>query len=247
MNSCVSSSLVYACETWGMKTSKTAETAFRQGLKSALSVRDCTNNEIVYIESGEWPLEIRIAKQQMKFWTAIEEIVNTDPDHYITKLVRIGESTDYIKYYRNLMNTHTDVKTCNDTLKRNFKDWFRDKFEKAAREDSDSKLGTYLMINPELESPEYNLKIEYQRVLITRYRTGSHNLRIEKDRRFPNSKREDRVCRCNMGVQTVRHVIMDCPLLQSSRQKHGIDNIQSGIANDEFLMEMECTLGIKNR
>ena len=54
LNSCVSSSLIYACETWGMKTSKIAETAFRQGLKSALSVRDCTNNEIVYVESGEW-------------------------------------------------------------------------------------------------------------------------------------------------------------------------------------------------
>ena len=247
LNSCVSSSLVYACETWGMKTSKIAETAFRQGLKSALSVRDCTNNEIVYAESGEWPLEIRIAKQQMKFWSAIEEIVNTDPDHYITKLVRIGESTDYIKYYRNLMNTHTDVKTCNDSLKRNFKDLLREKFEKAARDDPDSKLGTYLMINPELESPEYKQKIEYQRVLIRRYRTGSHNLRIEKDRRFPNSKREDRVCRCNMGVQTVRHVIMDCPLLQISRQKHGIDNLQSGITNDDFLVEMECTLNIKSR
>ena len=62
LNSCVSSSLTYGCETWGMKTSKIAETAFRQGLKSALSVRDCTNNEIVYIESGEWSFEIRIAK-----------------------------------------------------------------------------------------------------------------------------------------------------------------------------------------
>ena len=123
----------------------------------------------------------------------------------------------------------------------------REKIEKAAREDSDSKLGTYLMVNPELGPPEYNLKLEFQQVLITRYRTGSHNLRIEKDRRFPNSKREDRVCRCNMGVQTVHHVILDCPLLQISRQKYGIDNLQSGLMNDDFLMEMECTLGIKSR
>ena len=66
---------------------KNAETAYRQGLKSALSVRDGTNNEIVYIESGEYPLEIRIVKQQLKFWTAIENIMNSDPNHYITKLV----------------------------------------------------------------------------------------------------------------------------------------------------------------
>ena len=51
------------------------------------------------------------------------------------------------------MNTHTDVKTFNDTMKSNFKNSLREKIEKAAREDSDSKLGTYLTVNPELESP----------------------------------------------------------------------------------------------
>ena len=162
------------------------------------------------------------------------------------EFVQMMKDMRYIKYYRNLMNTHTDVKTCNDTMKRNFKNLLREKIEKAAREDSDSKLGTYLTVNPELESPEYNLKFEFQRVLITRYRTGSHNLRIEKDRRFPNSKREDRVCKCNMAVQTVRHVILDCPLLHVIRQKYEIDDIQSGIMNDEFLLKMECALGIKN-
>ena len=246
LNSCVGASITYGCETWGMSTSKIAETAFRQGLKSALSVRDCTNNEIVYIESGEWPLEIRIIKQQMKFWTALEEIMSSDQEHYIAKLVKIGESTTYIKYYRTLMSTYTDVKTCNETLKRNFLNSTREKIEKAAREDPDSKLGAYLMINPELKPPEYEKKFEFQRVLSTRYRTGSHNLRIEKDRRFPNSKREDRVCKCEMGIQTVHHVILVCPLLQASRHKYGIVDIQSGVTNDDFLMEMECILNIKN-
>ena len=249
LNSCVSASLVYGCETWGMSTSKIAETAFRQGLKSALSVRDCTNNEIVYIESGEWPLEMRIIKQQMKFWTAIEEIMSSDQEHYITKLVNIGESTNYIKYYRNLMTLYTDIKTCNYTLRnfmRNFMSGMREKIEQAAREDADSKLGTYLMVNPELKSPEYEQRFEFQRVVCTRYRTGSHNLRIRKNRRYPNSKREDRLCKCNTGVQTVQHVLLVCPLLQDSRQKYGINSIQNGITNDDFLMEMECILGIKN-
>ena len=145
----------------------------------------------------------------MKFWTAIEEIMSSDQEHYITKLVNIGETTNYIKYYRNLMRTYTDVKTCNGTLRRNFVNSMRGKIEQAAREDPDSKLGTYLLINPELKSPKYEQKFEFQRVLSTRYRTGSHNLRIEKDRRYPNSKREDRVCTCNMGVQTVRHIILE--------------------------------------
>ena len=246
LNSCVSASLVYGCETWGMSTLKNAETAYRQGLKSALSVRDGTNNEIVYIESGERPLEIRITKQQMKFWIAIENIMNSDPNHYISKLVNVGENTEYIKYYRNLMTKYTDLKTCNDTMKNNFRSSARLKIERAAQDDSGSKLGTYLMINPELKAPDHGRKFEFQRVMITRYRTGSHNLRIEKDRRIPNSKREDRICMCNMDVQTVRHVILDCPLLQDSRLKYGVSDIQSGIMNDDFLVEMESLLNIKN-
>ena len=131
-------------------------------------------------------------------------------------------------------------------MKNNFRDLMRERFEKAAHEDPDSKLGTYMRINPELISPDYNQKFEFQRVVITRYRTGSHNLRIEKDRRFPNSKREDRVCKCNIDIQTVHHVIMNCPLLQDCRLKYGIDNTQSGITNDDFLLEMECILDIKS-
>ena len=128
LGSCVSASLVYGCETWGTNKIKNAETAFRQGLKAALSIRDCTNNEIVYIESGEFPLEIRITKQQIKFWAAIEDIIETYPNHYISKLVKIGEDTEYVKYYKNLMNTYTDTKTCNDTMKSNYRNLVRDKF-----------------------------------------------------------------------------------------------------------------------
>ena len=51
---------------------------------------------------------------------------------------------------------------------------------------------------------------------------------------------------CNMDVQTVRHVILDCPLLQDSRLKYGVSDIQSGIMNDDFLVEMESVLNIKN-
>ena len=122
----------------------------------------------------------------------------------------------------------------------------KEKIVNAALIDPDSKLGTYLLVNPELKTPEYDLKFEFQRVVVTRYRTGSHNLRIEKDRRIPNSKREDRVCGCNMSIQTVKHVFLDCPLLQLTREKYGISSVDSGINNDDFILEMECILGIRN-
>ena len=80
-----------------MNKAKNAETAFRQGLQSALSVRGCTNNEIFYVESSEWTLEIKIRKQQIKFWSAIQQTLSANPSHNISKLVAIGSASNNIK------------------------------------------------------------------------------------------------------------------------------------------------------
>ena len=128
-----------------------------------------------------------------------------------------------------------------DTLKRNVTD--KDKL--AAAHDEDSKLDAYLSINTNLVKPSFEGKLEFQIIIVTRYRTGSHNLRIEKDRRLPNSRREDRLCICNTGVQTVKHVFLHCPLLNDIRHKYGIVDLEHDIHNDKFLLEMECILGIK--
>ena len=52
LDRCVTSSIIYACETWG-KSSETAEIIYRAGLRIALDVRDCINNEILYIKSRD--------------------------------------------------------------------------------------------------------------------------------------------------------------------------------------------------
>ena len=100
LNTCMSATLVYGCETWGISKIKSVETIYRQGLKTALSVRDCINNEIVYIESGEVPFEIRVAKQQLKFWSSIRNLMENNPDHYISKLAILAENTSNVKYYK---------------------------------------------------------------------------------------------------------------------------------------------------
>ena len=244
LNTCVAASITYASETWGISP-KSVEKIYRQGIKCALSVRSCVNNEIVYLESGEWPLEIRVKRQQLNFWKKIQKIANEDANNYIAKLVNLGENTSYLKYYKNLNDTYIDPVSCTNTLTRYFKEHYSSKIQEAARLDLNSKLGTYLSVNPALSKPSYENVFEFQRVLITRYRTGSHNLRIEKDRRIPNSLREERLCCCGTGIQTLRHVLLECPLLQNVREKYGISDVENGVMNDAFLIEMECILGIK--
>ena len=71
---CVSTAITYACETWGSNINE-AELCYRAGLKCALSIRENINNEIIYLESGRFPLACRIKKLQLKFWLFINKYI----------------------------------------------------------------------------------------------------------------------------------------------------------------------------
>ena len=50
--------------------------------------------------------------------------------------------------------------------------------------------------------------------IVTRYRTGSHCLAIEIGR-MTNINRNDHVCACGVDLQTIWHIIMQCPITRS--------------------------------
>ena len=75
--------------------------------------------------------------------------------------------------------------------------------------DRDSKLGVYCSINSELKPYLDDDIPEFGRVVITRYRCGSHDLNIEKGR-HEKVDRETRLCVCK-NVQTLEHVVLECP------------------------------------
>ena len=82
-------------------------------------------------------------------------------------------------------------------------------------------MGAYLTINPNFQTPTFRKnQLEFERVTITRLISGSHNLQIEKGRhRYPVTPREQRLCKCGTAVQTVKHFLMECPLLQHLRNE----------------------------
>ena len=204
------------------------------------------NNEITYIESGEYPLFIRITMQQLKFWLSLKSVLR-NPDHNITKLVNLAEhhNVSYIKYYKSLEHKYRNADSCKKVLQNEFKAKTAEKIKADATKDGDSRLGTYLRINPNLTKPDYKNVLEFQRVSITRYRTGSHNLKTETGRRHPRIEREERVCKCNTEVQTLEHCLFRCPLLGDIRTKYGITNVEIGVYNSDFLNEMERILDLK--
>ena len=118
LHSCVCSSLVYGAETWGDVINQELESLYRQGIKCALSIRNNTNNEIVYLESGLYPLSIRIKAQQINFWIALQELIANDPSNHIGNLIRQAEreNTNYVTYYKRLFETYENSSICQKSL-----------------------------------------------------------------------------------------------------------------------------------
>ncbi len=58
---------------------------------------------------------------------------------------------------------------------------------------------------------------------------------IEKGR-YTNIAREERLFACNSGVQSLKHVLLDCHLLYDIRTKYGVTDMENGVMNDCFLV-----------
>ena len=76
------------------------------------------------------------------------------------------------------------------------------------------------MVNLTLSSPSYLSKVMFEtdRQMLTRFRCGSHSLKIETGR-YNGTKRIDRMCSCGIGIQSILHCFTECPLTLPLLQK----------------------------
>lgn len=214
LNVCLKSSVLFGCEVWANSKLDKLECCYRKAIKNALSVRPSVNNEIAYIESGQFPLVCDVKSRQLKFWMTLQEDMMNKPDNYLSRLIDLAveKKIPYVLYYTKLADTYRNSKTCKDTLKEQYFNTWTSRVENCSSDDNESKLGVYKQINPNLQcyTTEQPLP-EFERIHITRFRTGSHNLKIETGR-HSRIARENRLCTCKTGIQTLNHVIFTCPL-----------------------------------
>ena len=122
----INNSLFYSCETWGDKHSADLEMLHRRSIRNALDGRGNTNNEIIYIESGRYPLKCEILPRQVKFWQSLIQLTEGNPDYYLGKpIVKARQhKINYIVYYNKLVEKYTDNANCKRTLTReNYEKW----------------------------------------------------------------------------------------------------------------------------
>ena len=248
---CVSSSLTYSCEAWGTASINSVEIIYRQGLKRALSVRQTTNTKIVYTEADRLPLSIRISKQQLKFWMYIQSYMEDHPNHPLANLIEHGQriNLQYLNYYEKLEADFNNPGACQKTLTQTARHAIMTKIRTKSSNDNDSRLGVYLQVNTQLTPPKQHSNIlEFERVIISRYRSGSHNLKIETGRLCnPSIPREERLCICNTGVQSLRHCLFECPLLVELYGRYAYTSIEEAFNSPDIgklLMEVEKCLNI---
>ena len=172
---------------------------------------------------------------------------NDNPDSAIAKVLRAGRACNlsYLRYYSDLHREFSNTRFCENSIDARYRSVRRQAIVGAAV-DSDSKLGTYYRVNPELKpfvTPPNIL--EGERKLITRFRTGSHSLAIELGR-FSRVPRERRLCKCGYSTQTVLHVFTDCPLTLSlhSNQFDNIHDLFNDPTIGKLIMKMAAVLKI---
>ena len=78
LSSCVLSTLLYNCETFGDKLPKGIDKLYLKLLKCALNVKENTPGEIALVESGFLPLSALVMKRQLNFFRRFKASFKTD-------------------------------------------------------------------------------------------------------------------------------------------------------------------------
>ena len=219
VKACVNASLTYSCETWGRCPLNRLEILQRKAIKMVLNVYNNTPNEIVHVESGIMPLKPQVYKRQLNFFRKMKNDAAANPLSPISRIFNkiIEKNLPYIQHYVKLDQNFENAFDCFKYYLNEEKTSIESKIRTKGADDHDSVLGTYLRINPTLEHPSMYKRIECteaERYTVTKYRTGSHSLKIQTGRK-DKMARNERKCVCGHDVQTIDHVLYYCNLTKN--------------------------------
>ena len=179
--------LLYGCESWLNEDYKAIEGLYMSALKSLLGVRKQTPNEIVLTECGMTEVKDLVRKCQKKFIN--KKLI--DPEETLTKVYEICRENN-TRGFRSIQGIREYA--C-DSIERR-----KEKMMNSTK----TKIRTYLNINPSLLIHKmYKGGMEYvpdfKRVEMTRFRAGSHRLKIETGR-WCRTPQDQRLCDCELNV-----------------------------------------------
>ena len=159
-----------------------------------------------------------------------------DPHSPISQIYKqaINCNLPYIKHYVKLHREFNDADECMRFYNVHDNTTRMQNIHVKGIGDPDSIFGSYLQINSKLRSPSFYHKYtcnEYERIILSKYRTGGHSLKIRTGR-FEGLQIENRLCKCQKDIQTLQHVIFQCELTETIRlNEFGCTNLEEFFAN----------------
>ena len=163
---------------------------------------------LLYIELDRCDIISKIKYRQMRFFQKCKELKRSEAT--LSKVLDFCSHLDGFKYYEEIDK---------DILEKN-----KNEMKLRIRQSE----STYTIRYNELFNCTYNDVLynrylyEDKRIVISRWRLSSHNLKIETGRyTMPKTPRDERTCGlCDTVVEDEQHAIFICPLYQRTRVKY---------------------------
>ena len=211
LDACMFAAYLYGCECWSSSIDEIKENILateRKLLKMILQVKPSTPNELLYVELGRCDVICRIKKRQKRFFERCKQL--TDEDAILSRIMSLCTHLDFYKYYESL----------GDNLDQDNMTEMKNSINNATT--------TYCTRYKQMCGMKYNDCIygqelrEDKRVIVTKWRLSSHNLKIETGRyTTPTTPHAERVCsECVNSVEDEHHVVFQCPLYRNVQIEH---------------------------
>ena len=208
-DSCLTSSIMYGCETWLSPDLRKAESPYMSSLKQLLAVRSQTPTNMVLTEVGAVSPTAFIVSRQKKYLLKLMSRPDFNQS-YAGKVIEMARAVR-CPMGRRLNAILGDAATLpTDPVT-------------SVRESESTRRKAYKSLNPSLSRNKLYDDLscpEYARIAATRMRLSSHRLKFEMSR-WSRQPRERCTSTCSSDkVQDEYHVLIECPVTKQLRDTH---------------------------
>ena len=198
------STLLYNCESFGHLLPDGLEEIYFKMIKAGFGVRPSTPNNIALIEAGFLPIKAIILARQFNFFKRFNVSLHADSTR--KKIFHdLLEGSKYINHYVSLDEKYGNCREIYEEYSTRLKN----EMQKKNDIDLHYKHWIYIQINPTLTPSPFLTVMGRLAQSIIKFRTGSHNLPIEKGR-WSRTPRANRLCaKCNV-IGDEKHLLHDC-------------------------------------
>jgi hypothetical protein len=229
--------LNFSAEVWGYHEAPDIEKIHSKFCRKILSVKQSTNLDAIYGETGSLPLKVRRKITMIRYWLTLLKsredsilfrtynFLKQDADSNITysgnnwayQIKSILDHCGLTNLWMNQYNAHIEF----EPIKKRILDIYMQEWYTSIN--NSNRLETLALIKHNFISEKYLTCISEKkyRIALARFRTSSHELLIETGRHM-NLLRADRICRnCNLNlIENEYHFLLICPKYRDLRKEY---------------------------